>query len=115
MITDPSMANRPGHCSECGGGGGHADDCSHERVQRAAAQAALGPTAFGPADHPALPLGLRRHPRFAVRCVIDDLMPTFYAHEADEAAVLKRVLQPHVLGFIMVERWDDERKAWVDA
>jgi len=72
-------------------------------------------TAFGPADHPDLPLGLRRHPRFAVRCVINDLMPTFYAHEAAEAAVLKRVLQPHVLGFVMVEQWDDAKKAWVDA
>jgi hypothetical protein len=40
--VDPSMANRPGHCSECGGKDRHAGDCSHLRAL-APASAASAP------------------------------------------------------------------------
>jgi hypothetical protein len=69
-------------------------------------------TAFGPADHNDLPLGLRRHPRYAVRCIIDDLHATFYAHEAEEVMVLRRMLQPHTCGCIFVEKWNDDTSKW---
>lgn len=37
---DVSMANRPAHCSECGGRSRHADDCSHLRALTARQEAA---------------------------------------------------------------------------
>lgn len=73
-------------------------------------------TAFGPADHPDLPLGLRRHPRFAARILLPvgpglDLV-SIYSHDKEHLdAVVMRLWQP--ADHVQREHWDDDKKEWV--
>jgi predicted HAD superfamily Cof-like phosphohydrolase len=76
----------------------------------------LAETAFGPADAPGLPLGLRYHPRYAIRFTqraasgeIEDL-GVVYAHTSPATHALLRMLPKGEVE--SVEKWDG--KAWIE-
>jgi len=74
-------------------------------------------TAFGPADHPDLPLGLRRHPRFAARLLMPvgselDIV-SIYSHDPNHLdAVVMRLWQP--TDRVQREQWSDNQQKWVE-